>query len=281
MAQHLPKHFETIFKKGSKTYFNSSIFFPPSIRERVFRLYAFVRVADNFVDSIPQQKEGFYQFKERYLKARNGTPSGDEIIDSFVELSREMNFQDEWTDAFLRSMEADLFRSTYHTLEETLEYIYGSAEVIGYFMARIMELPEEAFPFAALLGKAMQYINFIRDIAEDVELGRTYLPLAESPFASLQKKDTQTNPEAFEAYIRKQIQRYYQWQNEAEKGFIFIPKRFLVPIKTASDMYKWTAKRIETHPWIVYEKKVKPPRWRIFFQIAVNFFTIPNHKKRG
>ncbi|MCX7881809.1 MAG: phytoene/squalene synthase family protein [Brevinematales bacterium] len=268
------KLFTSIFKKGSKTYFNSSLFFPEEIREKVFRLYAFVRVADNYVDTIPQKKEEFYAFKEAYLQSREGKNSGNPIIESFVELSRELDFPREWADAFLAAMEADLTKTRYTTLEETCQYMYGSAEVIGYFMGRIMGLPEEALPYAGLLGRAMQYINFIRDIAEDLTYDRIYLPLNESPFPDLREETCRKDPPAFESYIRKQIERYLAWQKEATHGYQYIPKRMLIPIKTAADMYAWTAHKIFQNPWIVYQKKVKPPKWRILFQVLVNTLSI-------
>jgi len=274
MTQKQDTLFRNIFKKGSKTYFNSSLFFPANIRQKVFRLYAFVRVADNYVDSIPQKKEAFFAFKNTYLRARENGPSGDEIIDNFIALSREVGFREEWVDAFLQAMESDLFKTTYTTLDETCAYMYGSAEVIGYFMARIMQLPDEALPYAALLGRAMQYINFIRDIAEDVSLGRTYLPMDESPFSDLHEKTCRQNPAAFERYIRQQIDRYLQWQREAEKGYAYIPTRMLIPIKTAADMYAWTARTIARNPWIIYTRKVKPSRWRIFLQILANTLSL-------
>ncbi len=84
-------------------------------------------------------------------------------------------------------MEHDLSESSCETLEDVLTYIYGSAEVIGLFMARIMDLDEASFPYAAMLGRAMQYINFIRDIAEDNELGRRYLPLLDTSLVSLKE----------------------------------------------------------------------------------------------
>ncbi len=274
MTKKEQKLFSTIFQKGSKTYFNSSLFFPRQMREQVFRLYAFVRVADNYVDAVPQQKEEFYQFKNAYLMARDGTPSHNPVIDSFVELSKELAFPHEWTDAFLVAMEADLTKHIYHTLEETCEYMYGSAEVIGFFMSRIMGLPEEAYPYAALLGRAMQYINFIRDIAEDLSFGRIYLPLDESPFPDLREETCRQNPAAFEHYIRHQIFRYLEWQKEAEKGYPFIPRKMLIPIKTAADMYAWTAQKILHNPWIVYQKKVKPPKWRILLQVLWNTLSL-------
>ncbi|MFN3660156.1 MAG: phytoene/squalene synthase family protein, partial [Brevinematales bacterium] len=170
-------------------------------------------------------------------------------------------------------------KTTYFSLEETCQYMYGSAEVIGYFMAKIMGLPEEAFAYAALLGRSMQYINFIRDIAEDLSFGRTYLPLSESPFPDFREETCRTNPTAFEKYIHKQISRYFEWQKEAEKGYRYIPYRMLIPIKTAADMYRWTAKKIAKDPWIVYKKKVKPPKWRILMQILINTLSIPFFKR--
>jgi phytoene synthase len=60
------------------------------------------------------------------------------------------------------------------------------------------------------------------------------------------------------------------WQREAERGYHFIPYRYLLPIKTAADMYIWTARRIERNPMIVYEGKVKPPKARIVLQGLFN-----------
>jgi len=61
-----------IFKRGSITYFNSSRLFPRRIREEVTKLYAFVRLADDMVDSIPQRVEDFYRFREDYERAERG-----------------------------------------------------------------------------------------------------------------------------------------------------------------------------------------------------------------
>ena len=179
MSKTSPLHRE-IFKNGSKTYFNSSLFFPPEVRNDVFVLYGFVRTADDFVDSVPQDVDGFAGFVERYRRAREGAHVEDPVVDAFIDLSRRRGFEDAWANAFLESMEMDVTKQTYETIDETLHYIYGSAEVIGLFMARILGLPSEADRAAMMLGRAMQYINFIRDVDEDRNLGRTYLPLHET-----------------------------------------------------------------------------------------------------
>jgi phytoene synthase len=167
----------------------------------------------------------------------------------------------------------DTEKSCYDTLEETLQYIYGSAEVIGLFMARIMELPREAEHYAMMLGRAMQYINFIRDIDEDLELGRRYLPLERSGLTELSGEEVRRHPHRFAAFIREHLRRYNEWQAEAEKGYRYLPRRYLVPIKTAADMYAWTGRIIRNDPEVVFRRKVKPGRWRIVLRGVGNMIT--------
>ncbi|MCG8480971.1 MAG: squalene/phytoene synthase family protein, partial [Spirochaetales bacterium] len=194
------------------------------------------------------------------------------IIDGYVALAERRNFEEEWTEAFFTSMAMDLDVSVHATLEDSLKYIYGSAEVIGLFMARIMGLDEEAMHSARLLGRAMQYINFIRDIAEDNELGRTYLPISETSLGSLDETAARDRPQEFRAFVDAQLERYIAWQAEAEAGYQLIPKRYRIAIKTAGDMYKWTGHMIAQNPFIVFDRKVKPNRARIVFTGLFNAF---------
>ncbi|MFP4206645.1 MAG: phytoene/squalene synthase family protein [Spirochaetaceae bacterium] len=259
-----------IFRGGSKTYYNSSLFFPKDVRTDVFTLYAFVRYADDFVDAIPQRAEGFYAFRDSYRRAAEGHSAGDGIIDPFVRLATRRGFEPEWTEAFLRSMEMDLTKRVYRSLSETLEYIYGSAEVIGLYMMRILELADTARHPAMMQGRAMQYINFVRDIPEDNRLGRTYLPLEDTSLPHLQEAVVWRDPEEFSRFIRAQIGRYREWQRQAQEGYALMPKRVLVPIKTASDMYDWTARVIADDPFVVFRRKVKPMRTRILARVLAN-----------
>ena len=264
---------ETIFKNGSKTYYYSSFFFPPIVKEDVFKLYSFVRIADDYVDTIPQEKQAFYDFKDKYHRALEGEKSKNIVIDSFVDLVHKRDFDPAWVDAFLYSMESDLYINSYETMESLRKYLYGSAEVVGLMMAKILGLSEEAYESARHLGRAMQYVNFIRDINEDLYLGRNYFPrkeFTENDLMSLEPEETRRNPVGFERFVRTQLQRFKEWQLEAEMGFEYIPKRYLIPIKTASEMYKWTAKMIERDPFIVYMRKVKPSIPRIVAQIGLN-----------
>lgn len=270
----------SIFKKGSRTYFYNSLFFPPDIKDDVFILYSFVRKADNYVDQIPPKPKKFYKFSKQILNAIDGKHTGDVVADSFGELARRKEFDPEWHEAFLRSMEMDLTKKSYQDLLELEEYIYGSAEVIGLYMSQIMGLPKKSHHCARQLGKAMQLINFIRDIDEDhSDLGRTYIPqdiLKEYGFKTLDHLEVQQRPEAFKEMVRSQIEVYREWQKTAEKGYKYISKKHLVPVMNAAEMYKWTANRIDKDPFIVYRKKVKPSVPRIICNMSLRSLSASN-----
>ncbi len=277
----IDKTFYSIFQQGSRTYFYSSMFFPSYLKKDVFSLYGFVRKADNYVDSIPQNVNGFYEFKNKYYQAINGKKTNDIVIDSFANLMKRKKIEPKWVDSFLHSMEMDITKNNYKTMKETIEYIHGSAEVIGYMMARIMDLPNYTLNHAKYLGRAMQYINFIRDIAEDINLGRIYFPSNDLEKYGLIKLDydyTIKHKDEFTNFIHNQLRRYCKWQNFAEQGYRHIPKRILIPVKTASEMYKWTAQKIYENPFILYQIKVKPMIVKIFTTTLSNIVDPKKHK---
>jgi len=252
---------DEIFKKGSTTYYYSTKLFPARIRKEVTQLYNFVRIADDYVDSVPQDTEGFMNFKNEYYRVRDGNESDNEVITEFVNLSNKRKFKTEWIEAFLYSMEMDTKKSTYEDLDELDTYLYGSAEVIGLMMNKVMNIDSNANDSARYLGKAMQFINFIRDIDEDLDLKRTYFPVEDLEafgLSGLTRGEARRKPKQFKAFIRSQIHLYFKWQKRAELGFEFIPKNMRIAVKTASDMYLWTAKEIYKNPFIVYDLKIKP-----------------------
>jgi phytoene synthase len=257
----IDKAFYSIFKRGSRTFFYTSRAFPDEIKGDVFILYSFVRKSDDYVDVIPQRVAEFCAFKDRFEKGLRGIPTRDRIIDSFIDLMHRRKFHKAWIQSFLGAMEMDITKSEYATVKEVEKYMYGSAEVVGLMMARIMNLSVKAYDCARYLGRAMQYINFIRDIKEDLRMGRTYLPrtqLKKHQLISLQYPYVRLNRVRFCRFMRTELARFKNWQKKAERGFRFIPDKYLVSIKTASEMYEWTARQIKKDPFIVYRKKVKP-----------------------
>lgn len=258
-----------IIRTNSTTYYNASLFFPKHIRDDVFTLYAFFRTADDFVDSETPDRYGFDQFCEHYFRG----DSTNSVIDAFLDLEVTYQFDKAWTVAFLQAMRMDFEKKIYHTIDETIEYMYGSAEVIGLYMAKLLALPEESYMAAQMQGRAMQIANMIRDISEDYALGRQYIPtedLDRFGLPSLDFKTVQNNTDAFAQLIQFEIERYLQWQHEAAQGYKDIPRRLLIPIKTASEMYTWTLQTIAKNPLLIYQQKVKPSTWRVWTYAAAH-----------
>jgi phytoene synthase len=267
---------KSIFRNGSTTYYFSSWFFPKAIRQDVFKLYSFVRIADDYVDSIPQNKKEFNILRTLWQDAVDDKnfdskpieqdSVNERVVKNMIHLTNVYDFDTAWIESFLDSMQADVTKKRYASLDGSLWYVYGSAEVIGIMMAKIMNLPDKAIDHAIMQGRAMQWINFIRDIAEDNRLGRCYFPqedLDKFKLSNLSFSTVSAKPEAFNNFINFQLDRYYKWQLEAEKGYKYIPKRLLKPLKTANDMYGWTAKEISADPLKIYQTKIKPNKLQV------------------
>jgi len=248
---------EKIFEKGSVTYYNSSRFFKGSVKEDVTSLYSYVRVVDDLVDRKIPLVSKMNEIWDETVSVWKGKKGKHIIVNSFVELAKRKKFKWEWIEAFWDAMRGDLEKKYYKNFDDLESYMYGSAEVIGMMMARIMDLPKKAMKTASLQGKAMQLLNFIRDVEEDEELGRNYLGY--SP-------EVKNNHQQWKEFLRSMIEKYWELQKEAKKGFKYIPRNYLIPIKTAVAMYTWTAKQIYKNPTIVWRKKVKPSKMQVVLQ---------------
>ncbi len=169
-------NYSTSFSMGIKA-------FHKSLRTPIYAIYGFVRYADEIVDTFfdHPQKELFDEFKQDTRKAIERRISCNPIIDSFQWAVNEYNIEQYMIDAFLNSMETDLYRK-HHDLKSIDEYIFGSAEVVGLMCLKIFTGKDNA-KYEALkeeaihLGRAFQKVNFLRDIRSDFEgRGRIYFP---------------------------------------------------------------------------------------------------------
>jgi phytoene synthase len=246
----------SIFKKGSTTYYYSSLFFRGQVKKDVFTLYAYVRVIDDYVDQVVPDVAQFEDLWKETQKEWKDKTSHVQLIKDFVALAKRKNFDLKWIKAFWKAMRQDLTKKLY-SYDELEEYMYGSAEVIGLMMARIMDLPKDADQTARLQGKAMQLANFIRDVAEDESLGRNYLG-----YSRAERDD----PRKWAAFLRKYIEKHQQIQAEANSGHHFLPRKYKIPIKTAAHMYDWTLQKISDSPGLVWKSKLKPKKIELFWK---------------
>jgi phytoene synthase len=108
-------------------------------------------------------------------------------------------------------------------------------------------------------------------------LGRLYFPavdLAKFGLRSLSKQEAIKKPNSFKLFIYYQLTKYENWQKQAQKGFKYISRRSRIAVKTASDMYNWTAAKIKKDPFVIYRRKVKPPKVYVIAKGIINSITV-------
>ncbi len=254
------RELKQIFRRGSKNFYASSFLFPLKVHRDITILYAFVRTVDNYVDCIPQKPAELNQFRQAYQQARQNCTSTNPVVSAFVKLMQRCNFEADWIEAFFESMYMDLHKKRHNSLEETLKYTYGSAEVIGLCIIRILRAPRQLEHQACLYGRALQYINFIRDIKEDNQLDRIYLPVAEYNLPDLSQESAMRYPQRFRAFMAKQLEYYHSWFRQGAEGLSQLAYRYRLAIGTAGRLYNWVAVRIARDPFVIYRYKVHPSR---------------------
>jgi len=156
----------------------------PVIRQDIYNVYGFVRLADEIVDSFHDyDKEGLFQKLEEDLAAALlAKISLNPILNAFQTTVHRYDIDRSYINTFLDSMRLDLSKSVYETKEEYDQYIYGSADVVGLMCLQVFVQGdkakfEELKDAAMSLGSAFQKVNFLRDLKEDYEgLSRTYFP---------------------------------------------------------------------------------------------------------
>lgn len=176
-----------ISKMTTRTYstsFSMGIYFIDArLRNEIYSIYGFVRLADEIVDSFDgfKQRHLLAKLKEDTYEAIQGKISINPILNSFQYAVNKHSIDLNLIETFLNSMEMDLEKVSYNT-ENYNQYILGSAEVVGLMCLHVFtegdkEKFEDLKPYAMKLGAAFQKVNFLRDIKDDYQiLGRSYFP---------------------------------------------------------------------------------------------------------
>ncbi|WP_330451359.1 MULTISPECIES: phytoene/squalene synthase family protein [unclassified Streptomyces] len=171
--------------RHGRTYFLATRLLPPERRSAVHALYGFARWADDIVDDLdrhqePAERDRLLLRLERDLARGLVTGTGDEpVVRAVADTAARYGIGHGLFADFMSSMRADLTVTDYPTYADLETYVHGSAAVIGLQMVPVLGtvVPrEEAEPHAAALGVAFQLTNFMRDVGEDLDRGRVYLP---------------------------------------------------------------------------------------------------------
>ena len=171
-----------------RTYFLATRLLPPARRPAVHALYGFARYADEIVDDLDDERpvtEKAAQLDALTAEmeaALDGAPTAAPVLAALADTARRHDIDRKHFADFMVSMRMDTTVTEYATFDDLAVYVHGSAAVIGLQMLPILgtTVPRaQAEPHAAALGVAFQLTNFLRDVGEDLDRGRVYLPLDE------------------------------------------------------------------------------------------------------
>jgi phytoene synthase len=255
-----------------RTFFLATRLLAPSQRPAVHALYGFARRADDILDDVDpslrteDRANGLHllatQLFERLVQ---GKPSGDDpTLAAVVDCARRYGITWQLFDDFLGSMRMDLTVTDYPDRAAIDRYMYGSAEVIGLQMLPILGtvVPrEEAAPSAAALGKAFQLTNFLRDIDEDLERGRVYLPADELAAHGVDREllswchdRARTDPRVRNALVDQHATTRKVY-DQARQGIPLLHPRSRPCVEAAFTLYSEILDRIEDIDFAVFGRR--------------------------
>ncbi len=253
-----------------KTYYLATLLLPKEKRPYVHALYGFARYADEIVDDLSSKLSG--EEKSRVLQGWGSQALADiakgkseeKIGRALVDTVKKFDISIKYFEAFLNSMTMDLTIKTYATYEDLMKYVFGSASVIGLQMVPVLGLAKgadraEADFAAETLGTAFQLANFIRDVGEDLDRGRIYLPLDELASFGVDKemlKAKRLTPEIREA-LQFNISRVRALQNQANAGIRHLAPKSRPCIEAASELYCGIVDEVEAIGYDVFNVRAK------------------------
>lgn len=184
----LTAYSETAIRQGSKSFAKAAMLFDRDTRESVTMLYAWCRHCDDVIDgqtlghdqqslSVADKLVRLEQLRAETERVCAGLPSDIPAFAALQKVVRRHHIERRHLFDLLEGFALDATEARFVTLDDTLHYCYHVAGVVGVMMARIMGVDDEAvMRRAADLGIAFQLTNIARDVAEDLRIGRCYLP---------------------------------------------------------------------------------------------------------
>ena len=255
------------------TYYWSTYALPRIKRHHVHALYGFCRYADEIVDdpgfgSDADRKDALGAFRERFFTdlARGG--SDDEVLKAVIHTMRAFRIEPDLFRRFLHSMEMDLTIDRYETYHDLCGYMDGSASVIGEMMLPILEptSPAALVP-ARALGEAFQLTNFLRDVDEDLDRGRIYLPQDDlARFGA--DPTTRRVDDAWRALMRFEIARARELYERADFGVDLLPPSSARCIRAARILYAGILDQIEAADYDVFTTRARVPAWKKAYVVS-------------
>ena len=255
-------------RRYGTTYYWSTYLLPAVKRHHVHALYGFTRYADDIVDdlgstaTVDERRRALAEYGDRFFTDLADGDSDHPVLKAVVHTFRAFRIDPDCARRFLKSMAMDLDTETYETFDDLLEYTDGSAAVIGEMMVPILEpTSPEAVPHARDLGIGFQLSNFWRDVNEDLDRGRVYIPQEDLRKFGADPWLRRVTPE-WRELMAFEIGRARRYCESGDIGITMLPPASARCIRGARALYCGILGQIEEADYDVFSRRVRVPTWK-------------------
>jgi 15-cis-phytoene synthase len=254
-------------RRHGTTYYWATQVLPAARRPHVQALYGFCRHADEIVDALDGESvdrrrarlEELGASLQAALATGSADPAAQPAVAAVAHTAATFTIDPSCFDRFLRSMSLDLTVGTYRTWGELCDYMDGSAAVIGEMMLPVLGCRDPgAVGPARDLGLAFQLTNFLRDVGEDLDRGRVYLPAEDLERFGVDVSARTVTP-GWRALVRFETERAAALYSSADKGIELLPAWSARSIRTARVLYAGILDQIVANDYDVFSMRARVP----------------------
>ena len=255
-----------VTREHGTTYYWGARLLPAASRRHVHAVYTLARLADDIVDLAgpepgPQTAADLDAFEASFWDALATGTSTDPVMAAVATTVRECGIEHECFTRFFGAMRSDLTQRTYETWADLLAYMDGSAAVIGEMMLPVLQPSTDAVVPARALGLAFQLTNFLRDVGEDLDRGRVYIPQEDLRRFGADPHSRVVTPQ-WRELMAFQIERNRRLYREADDGIPMLPGASRRCVATARVLYARILERIEDADYDVFASRARVPTAR-------------------
>ena len=279
-------------RTGSLSFRFAASLFKPAIRDRVVLLYAWCRHIDNITDqsgvSLLERRQALQDLYEATFATSDKVDAPPPVL-AIRQLQQEMGLNKTHVQEVFTGMAMDLEGRTYRDLQALHLYCYRVAGVVGLLMCQIMGAANKNAPRHAVdLGIAMQMTNICRDVLEDAQNGRVYLPglwLQKAGLKSTRDIQARRNRRKVFLLTKKLLAEANGYYRSGELGLKYLPLRSAVAVAVAREVYGGIGTRIlnlGSNAWD--QRPVVPIRTKVLLAlrgIGKAMTTIPHRLRPG
>lgn len=247
-------------KKRAKSFFWASLFFSKRERKDIEILYSFCRYIDDIGDS---NKLSYFKARkqlDKIIKDLKKKKSNDQYIINFIKLAIKYNIKISIPIKLIEGVTEDLKEVRLKNKTELLNYSFKVAGTVGLMMSAIMNVKQKKqFIHAIELGVAMQITNISRDVKEDLDRNRLYVPKNILNFNLnnfIELKSNISKQREFSKGIIKMLDLSDELYKNSYSGILNLPFKYKVPILIASNLYQQIGFKIRKNPEEIWKKRI-------------------------